>query len=119
MIQFSQGEIFEAALSLSFQEPKRKLSFTSLIIDLDNTNQARFESFKRGSSGVSYRSSIHLLNCPHGKTRNCEICENKIDRDLNDQIVRENDIRVESCCDSEIFDTNPITASDLKASSLN
>ena len=58
------------------------------------------------------------MNCPHGKTRNCEICETKIDRDLNEQIVRENDIRVESC-DSEILDTTPISASDMKASSLN
>ena len=49
----------------------------------------------RSISG-SFRSSFLIYHCPHGKARNCEVCENSIDRELNQRIVQNNDIRVES-----------------------
>ena len=54
----------------------------------------------------------------HGKTRNCEICENQLEKELNDQIVRDNEIRAESF-DTEIIDSppTPLTPSVPRASS--
>ena len=116
--QFSTAEIKEADLSFELREPRKNKRFSGLLINLTESQCSRFGSFKRGNATDSFRSSIRLLNCPHGKIRNCEECADRIENNLNAQLVRENDIRVESY-DTSTPEISQLTVSEFKASSLN
>ena len=120
IVQYSQAEIFEATVGDAQTEKKRRFRFTAILIDLDESHRGTYAgSFKRASEGAcgSFRSSLRLHNCPHGKTRNCEECEKRIESVLTEQIVRDQDPHVESY--DSVYPGDTPSGSDLKGSSLN